>query len=75
MAETPTFAQGWLKLADAPLGVVGSVWSPDMPDRNDLQGSVYEYSDGGRGVSSVNRGSTFTHWHALPAPPAIKEET
>ena len=74
--KAANFADGWLKLGDAPLGVPGLVWSPSTPTRSDLVGNVYAYGDGTREASSaMATGVNFTHWHALPAPPVVKEET
>lgn len=62
--------EGWQDIETAPLNVQGLVWSPDASDRTDCFGTVKEYQDGGRFVTSAWLGYSFTHWRPLPAPPA-----
>jgi hypothetical protein len=65
----------WLKLKDAPLNVVGYVYSPDpgMKGRTDCVGVVHQYQGGERfGVAQNIHGYKFTHWHPLLAPPETK---
>lgn len=75
LSPTPTVPDGWLTLDQAPLKEFGSVWSPKIPDRLDIQGSVYAYDDGSREVSAaMAHGMTFTHWAPFRPAPTVKGE-
>lgn len=75
LSPAPTVPEGWLTLDQAPLNETGSVWSPKMPDRLDMQGMVYAYNDGSREVSAaMAQGATFTHWAPFRPAPTVKGE-
>ena len=61
---------GWQPIETVKPGSYGLVWSPKLPSRNDMRGTVHAYDDGEHFVSSPDaNGVTFTHFHSLPAPP------
>ena len=68
-------AHGWYPLRIAPLETLGSLYTPELPDRTDITGEVHERADKSRfAVSGSTRGYEFTHWRPSPLPPVCAPE-
>ena len=63
--------EDWHLLKDAPTYTVGLLWCPELRERTDTIGMVYEseVTKERWGASSMAHGFHFTHWHPLPKPP------